>query len=107
MQLDDANCDFQKKIKKILNKCLFIKNMFISLTNNLKLKQEIMTIESILSIVNKITRDNYTKLVKVKNNIGDCYIIVSFGDGGTLYGSYESNALYYLDRVGQPFRFRR
>jgi hypothetical protein len=30
MQLDDANCDLKKKYKK----CLFIKNMFISLSGN-------------------------------------------------------------------------
>jgi hypothetical protein len=34
MQLDDANCDFQKKIKKKYKKCLVIKNMFISLSGN-------------------------------------------------------------------------
>ena len=30
-QLDNANCDFKKKLKKNIKKCLFIKNMFISL----------------------------------------------------------------------------
>ena len=70
-----------------------------------RLKIFIMT--SIINKVNEITNDNFTKLVKARKNAGACFLIVALANGGAIYGSYTSSAVYYINEIGDAFGFRR
>ncbi len=63
--------------------------------------------KSIINKANEITNDNFTKLIKARKNAGACFLIVALATGGSFYGSYTSNAVYYVDEQGNAFGFRR
>lgn len=62
---------------------------------------------SIINKANEITNENFTKLVKARKNAGACFLIVALSTGGAIYGSYTSNAVYYVNDLGDAFGFRR
>lgn len=65
-----------------------------------------MTTQEIIKKVNEITKENFTKIVKARKNAGACFLIVAFGTGESLYGSYNSNAVYFVNKLGEAFGFR-
>ena len=62
---------------------------------------------TIINKANEITNENFTKLVKARKNAGACFLIVALSTGGSIYGSYTSKAVYYVNEIGEAFGFRR
>lgn len=67
----------------------------------------LIIMNSIINKANEITNENFTKLIKARKNAGACFLIVALATGGSFYGSYTSNAVYYVDEHGVSFGFRR
>lgn len=67
----------------------------------------IYIMETIINKVNEITREKFTKVIKARRNAGACFLIVALSSGGSIYGSYTSNAVYYINEQGEAFGFRR
>ena len=63
------------------------------------------TIE-ILEKVNEITRESFTKVVKIRSNAGNCFLIAALNNGDSIYGSFSSNAVYYIANNGDRYGFR-
>ena len=66
-----------------------------------------MTNLEIISKVNEVVKENFTKIVKARKNAGACFLIVALGTGESIYGSYSSNAIYFINKVGEAFSFRK
>lgn len=62
---------------------------------------------SIINKANEITNSKFTKIIKARKNAGACFLIVALATGGAIYGSYTSNAVYYIDQNGEAFGFRK
>ena len=62
---------------------------------------------SIITQVNDLTKSSFTKMVKSRSNAGACFLIVALADGGSIYGSYSSDAVYYVSATGEKFGFRK
>lgn len=67
----------------------------------------LIIMNAIINKANEITNENFTKLIKARKNAGACFLIVALATGGSFYGSYTSNAVYYVDEHGEAFGFRR
>ena len=66
-----------------------------------------MKTQEILNKVNEITKENYSKIIKARKNAGACFLIVALANGESIYGSYSSNAVYFIDSLGEAFGFRK
>jgi|GWRWMinimDraft_5_1066013.scaffolds.fasta_scaffold86819_1 hypothetical protein len=62
---------------------------------------------AILKKVNEVTNSNFSKIVKARSNAGACFLIVALNTGASIYGSYSSNAVYYVNEIGETFGFRK
>ena len=65
-----------------------------------------MKTTEILNKVNEITKENFSKVIKARKNAGACFLIVALNNGCAIYGSYSSNAVYFIDNLGNAFGFR-
>lgn len=66
-----------------------------------------MTTQTIINKVNEVTKENFSKIVKARANAGACFLIVALSTGASIYGSYSSNAVYYVNEIGETFGFRK
>ena len=66
-----------------------------------------MTTQTIIKKVNEVTKENFSKIVKARSNAGACFLIVALSTGSSIYGSYSSNAVYYVNEIGETFGFRK
>lgn len=63
--------------------------------------------QNVIELANQIVKGaSFTKIVKSRKNAGVCFLIVALSDGGSLYASYSSNAVYYIAKDGQSFGLR-
>ena len=60
----------------------------------------------IINKVNELTKSNFTKIIKARKNAGACFLIVALSCGASIYGAYNSKAVYYIDSNNNPYSFR-
>lgn len=66
-----------------------------------------MSTQEIIKKVNEIVKENFTKIAKARKNAGACFLILAYGTGDAIYGSYKSEAIYYINKQGECFTFRK
>lgn len=63
--------------------------------------------QDVIKKVNEVTGENFVKIIKARKNAGACFLIVALSCGGSIYGSFSSNAVYYVNNLGESFAFRK
>jgi len=65
-----------------------------------------MNTTEIIKKVNELTLRTFTEMFKIKINAEFSFLIIVLKSGGSIYGSYNSTAIYYIDQNGNSFGFR-